>query len=320
MSKLANDMTNMEERVNSIEQEKADLTISTNLEKLELETENKHLRETLQALNTRVGELEVANKNSDRKTHNTWCLAKKLQKEMNAMDKFLSLNLHSNPTTAEEPDNVIPPDDTAEVAPQPAAEVTFSDNIVDAASKSEDDATKIFEIKECKTQIITLKDLIAQLTTSVTLSPHRPVATIESSNSGQNLANVSTEALGTEHNEKSFSTQPEDVDPDSNQSETIALVVEELQVKSKEFETAISDVKKILARDTTACEGIKKEMQSIKSQGGRVFSSHKEMRDKIQSIKAESEAEISKVYKKVESSKSEHQIIFCKVLKESKSI
>ena len=119
MSKLANDLTDMGERVKSVEQEKAKLAISTNLEKLELETDNKHLRETLQALNTRVGELEVANKNLDCKTHNTWCLAKKLQEEMNAMDEFLSLNLHSNPTTAEEPDNVIPPDDTAEVAPQP---------------------------------------------------------------------------------------------------------------------------------------------------------------------------------------------------------
>ena len=126
MFKLANDLTDIGERVKSIEQEKTELAISTSLEKLELKTENEHLRETLLALNTRVGELEVANKTSDCKTHNTWCLAKKLQKEMNAMDKFLLLNLHPNPTAAEESGNVIPPDDTTEAAPQSTTDATFS--------------------------------------------------------------------------------------------------------------------------------------------------------------------------------------------------
>ena len=121
-------------------------------------------------------------------------------------------------------------------------------------------------IKTTEQKITTLENLVTRVIESTTIN-HADSAPKDdtSSATNQHLPTIS----------------PESTDPPPNESPTAASAITALQVKSKEFETAISILDKDLAQDRSTRKKTLEEMQQIKTNAGRMFSSQREMRNMI---------------------------------------
>ena len=121
-------------------------------------------------------------------------------------------------------------------------------------------------IKTTEQKITTLESLVTRVIKSTTISPTN---------------STPKDGISPATNQDSPVISPESTDPASNESPTVASAITALQVKSKEFETAISILDKDLAQDRSTRKKTLEEMQQIKTNTGRVFSSQREMRKMI---------------------------------------
>ena len=94
-------------------------------------------------------------------------------------------------------------------------------------------------VKTTEQKITTLENLVAKLIKSTTINPANSTPKDDiSPTMSQNLPMIS----------------PESTDPASNESPTVASAITALQVKSKEFETAISTLNEDLTQDQSTRE------------------------------------------------------------------
>ena len=209
-------------------------------ENVELSTDND--------LMTKLEKLELAMESANEKMRNNWRLTKKLQQQMNEMEIFLLMYTQPDPApnAADDHANVVPPDENTEAATQSTAKAAAS-----------------LELEECKARINTLENLVAELIKSTAIN-HANSAPKDDTSPATN--------------QDSPVISPESTDPASNESPTVASAITALQVKSKEFETAISILDEDLAQDRSTRKKTLEEMQQIKTNTGRVFSSQREMR------------------------------------------
>ena len=116
-------------------------------ENLELSTDNN--------LVAKLEKLELAMNSANEKMRNNWRLTKKLQQQMNDMEKFLLMYAQPDlaPNAADEHANVVPPDENTEAAMQSTAKAATS-----------------LELEECKAKINTLENLVAGLIKSTTIN------------------------------------------------------------------------------------------------------------------------------------------------------
>ena len=153
------------------------------------------------------------------------------------------------PDVTDDHANVVPPDENTEAAMQSTAKAATS-----------------LELEECKAKINTLENLVAGLIKSTTIN-HANSAPKDNISPATNL--------------DSPRISPESTDLASNESPTVASAITALQIKSKEFETAISTLNEDLTQDQSTCKKTLQEIQQIKTNTGRVFSSQREMRNMI---------------------------------------
>jgi len=174
------------------------------------------------------------------------------------------------PNAADEHANVVPPDENTEAAMQSTAKAVTS-----------------LELEECKAKINTLENLVAELIKSTTISP---------------ATSTPKDDISPATNQDSPTILPETTDPTSNESPTVASAITTLQVKSKEFETAISTLNEDLTQDQSTRSKTLQEIQQAKTNTGRVFSSQKEIRKMIDNTDqklSKASAEIDFIYKTV---------------------
>ena len=122
-------------------------------------------------------------------------------------------------------------------------------------------------IKTTEQKITTLENLVTRVINSTTISP---------------ATSAPKDDISPATNQDSPTILPETTDPTSNESPTVASAITALQVKSKEFESVISALNEDLAQDRSTRKKTLEEMQHVKTNTGRVFSSQREMRKTIE--------------------------------------